>query len=108
MTLFTYTGLHYVILFFLQQQDCQIRDWRQSGERLLNNCVMQHHTGSAPGTMVRGGIDFHSRILLVRIAGTLNIQLYISQVLESVACRAHAFSAYMFSIIHLYYSHTAT
>ncbi|GFV95965.1 transposable element Tcb1 transposase [Trichonephila clavipes] len=45
---------------------------------------MHRHTGSAPGIMVWGGIEYHSRTPLVRISGTLNSQRYISEVLESV------------------------
>ncbi|GFY25196.1 transposable element Tcb1 transposase [Trichonephila clavipes] len=51
------------------------------GERILN---MHRHTGPAPGIMVRGGIGYHSHSPLVRIAGTLNSQRYISEVLEPV------------------------
>ncbi|GFW16712.1 transposable element Tcb1 transposase [Trichonephila clavipes] len=43
-----------------------------------------HPTGSEPGIMVWGGIGYHSRTPLVRIAGTLNSQHYISEVLEPV------------------------
>ncbi|GFT84128.1 transposable element Tc3 transposase [Trichonephila clavipes] len=46
---------------------------------MLNSCVMHRHTGPAPGIMVSGGIGYHSRIPLVRIAGTLNSQRYISR-----------------------------
>ncbi|GFX57269.1 transposable element Tcb1 transposase [Trichonephila clavipes] len=49
---------------------------------MLNSCVMHRHTGNALGIMVWGGIGYHSRTPLVRIAGTLNIQSYISKVLE--------------------------
>ncbi|GFU86022.1 transposable element Tcb1 transposase [Trichonephila clavipes] len=49
-----------------------------------NSCVMHSHTGPAPGIMVWGGIGYYSRILLVRIASTLNNQRYISEVLEPV------------------------
>ncbi|GFU54506.1 transposable element Tcb1 transposase [Trichonephila clavipes] len=52
---------------------------------MLNSCVMHHHSGPAPGIMEWGGIGYHSRTLLVRIAGTLNSQCYISEVLEPVA-----------------------
>ncbi|GFW49954.1 transposable element Tcb1 transposase [Trichonephila clavipes] len=45
---------------------------------------MHRHTGPAPGIMVWGGIGYHSRTPLVRIAGTLNSQSYISEVLEPV------------------------
>lgn len=70
--------------FCLQHHDGRIRVWRHRGERLLNCCVMHRHTGPAPGIMVWGGIGFHCRTPLVRIAGTLNSQRYISEVLEPV------------------------
>ncbi|GFX94108.1 transposable element Tcb1 transposase [Trichonephila clavipes] len=68
----------------LQHHDGWIRVWRQRGERMLNSCVMHRHTGPAPGIMVWGGIGYHSRTPLVRIAGTLNSQHNISEVLEPV------------------------
>ncbi|GFX10768.1 transposable element Tcb1 transposase [Trichonephila clavipes] len=54
----------------LQHHDGRIRVWRHHGERMLNSYVMQRHTGPAPGIMVWGGIEYHSRTPLVRIAGT--------------------------------------
>ncbi|GFW24104.1 transposable element Tcb1 transposase [Trichonephila clavipes] len=69
---------------WLQHHDSRIRVWRYRGERLLNSCVMHHHTGPAPSIMVRDGIGYHSRTLLVRIAGTLHSQRYISEVLGPV------------------------
>ncbi|GFV33356.1 transposable element Tcb1 transposase [Trichonephila clavipes] len=45
---------------------------------------MHRHSGPVPGIMVWGGIGYHSRTPLVRIAGTLNSQRYISGVLEPV------------------------
>ncbi|GFT87115.1 transposable element Tcb1 transposase [Trichonephila clavipes] len=68
----------------LQHHDGRIRVWRHRGERMLNSCVMHHHTGPAPGIMVWGGIGYHSRTPLVRIAGTLNNRCYMSEVLEPV------------------------
>ncbi|GFT41408.1 transposable element Tcb1 transposase [Trichonephila clavipes] len=68
----------------LQYYDGQIRVRRHRGEKVLNSCDMHHHIGPAPGIMVWCGIGYHSRTLLVRIAGTLNSQRYISEVLESV------------------------
>ncbi|UYV71893.1 hypothetical protein LAZ67_9000960 [Cordylochernes scorpioides] len=65
--------------FCLQHHDGQIRVWRHRGERMLNSCVMHRHIGPAPGIMVLGGIGYHSRTPLVRIAGTLNNQRYISE-----------------------------
>ncbi|GFX11416.1 transposable element Tcb1 transposase [Trichonephila clavipes] len=45
---------------------------------------MNRHTDPAPCIMVWGGVGYHSRTPLVRIAGTLNSQRYISEVLEPV------------------------
>ncbi|UYV63320.1 hypothetical protein LAZ67_2003740, partial [Cordylochernes scorpioides] len=70
--------------FCLQHHDGRIRVWRHRGERMLKICAMHRHTGPAPGIMVWGGIGYHSRTPLVRIAGTLNSQRYISEVLEPV------------------------
>ncbi|GFU41950.1 transposable element Tcb1 transposase [Trichonephila clavipes] len=50
----------------------------------MNSCVMHHQTGPASGIMVWGGIGYHSRTPLVRIAGTLNSQRYMFEVLEPV------------------------
>ncbi|GFV73188.1 transposable element Tcb1 transposase [Trichonephila clavipes] len=47
---------------------------------MLNSCVMHRHTGPATGIMVWGGIGTP----LVRIAGTLSSQRYISEVLKAV------------------------
>ncbi|GFX27657.1 transposable element Tcb1 transposase [Trichonephila clavipes] len=69
----------------LQHHDGRIQVWRPRGERMLNSHVMHRHTGHAPGIMVWGGIGYHSRTLLIRIAGTINSQRYISDVLEPVS-----------------------
>ncbi|GFV51316.1 transposable element Tcb1 transposase [Trichonephila clavipes] len=45
---------------------------------------MHPHTGYVPGIRVWGGIVFSCRIHLVRIAGTLDNQRYISEVLDPV------------------------
>ncbi|GFW57170.1 transposable element Tcb1 transposase [Trichonephila clavipes] len=68
----------------LQHHDGRIRVWRHRGESMLNSCVMHRHTGPRSGIMVKSGILYHSRTLLVRIAGTLNSQRYISEMLEPV------------------------
>ncbi|GFX04429.1 transposable element Tcb1 transposase [Trichonephila clavipes] len=68
----------------LQHHDGRIRVGRHRGERMLNSCVMHHHTGAAPGITVWDGIGYHSGTSLVHIAGTLNSQRYISEVLEPV------------------------
>ncbi|GFV76098.1 transposable element Tcb1 transposase [Trichonephila clavipes] len=51
---------------------------------MLNNCVVHHNSGPAPGIMVWCGIGYHSHPPLVRIVGTLNSERYISEVFESV------------------------
>ncbi|GFV61051.1 transposable element Tcb1 transposase [Trichonephila clavipes] len=66
----------------LQHYDDRIRVWRHHGESMLKSCVMHNHTGPALVIMVWGGIGYHSRTPLVRIAGTLNSQSYISEVLD--------------------------
>ncbi|UYV60256.1 hypothetical protein LAZ67_1000569 [Cordylochernes scorpioides] len=71
--------------FCLQHHDGRIRVWRHRGERMVNSCVMHRHTGPAPGIMVWGGIGYHSRTPLVRIAGTLNSQRYISEITSPAA-----------------------
>ncbi|GFW39067.1 transposable element Tcb1 transposase [Trichonephila clavipes] len=68
----------------LQHHDGRIRIWRHLGERMLNSCFMHRHTGPEPGIMVWGGIRYPSGPPLVRIAGTLNSQRYISEVLEPI------------------------
>ncbi|GFU87615.1 transposable element Tcb1 transposase [Trichonephila clavipes] len=64
----------------LQHHYGRIRVWRHRGERILNSCVMHRHTGPAPAIMLWGGIGYHSRTLLARIASTLNSQRYISEI----------------------------
>ncbi|GFV83672.1 transposable element Tcb1 transposase [Trichonephila clavipes] len=68
----------------LQHHYGWIRVWRHHGEMMLNSYVMHRHTGPAPGIMVWGGIGYHSRNHLIRVAGTLNSQRCISEVLEPV------------------------
>ncbi|GFY32855.1 transposable element Tcb1 transposase [Trichonephila clavipes] len=68
----------------LQHHNSWIRVWRHRRERMLNSCFILCHTGPAPDIMVWSSIGYHSRTALVRIAGTLNGQLYISEVLEPV------------------------
>ncbi|GFX59361.1 transposable element Tcb1 transposase [Trichonephila clavipes] len=46
--------------------------------------LMHRYTGPAPGIIVWGGIGYHSRTPLVPIAGTLNSQHFISEVLYPV------------------------
>ncbi|GFY21037.1 transposable element Tcb1 transposase [Trichonephila clavipes] len=68
----------------LQHHDGRIRVWIHRAERMLNSCVMHHHTGPALRFMVRSGIGYHSRTPLVRIAGIVDSLRYISEVLEPV------------------------
>ncbi|GFV30853.1 transposable element Tcb1 transposase [Trichonephila clavipes] len=81
-----------VVVFTVESCTCpqhhngRIQVWRHRGERMLNICVMHRHTGSALGLWYgAGGIGCHSSTPLVRIAGILNSQRYISEVLEPVA-----------------------
>ncbi|GFT89790.1 transposable element Tcb1 transposase [Trichonephila clavipes] len=36
----------------IQHHDGRIRVWRHRGERMLNSCVIQRHTGPRPGIMI--------------------------------------------------------
>ncbi|GFU75445.1 transposable element Tcb1 transposase [Trichonephila clavipes] len=36
----------------LKHHDGRIRVWRHRGERMLNSCVMYHHTAPSPGIMI--------------------------------------------------------
>ncbi|KFM62725.1 Transposable element Tcb1 transposase, partial [Stegodyphus mimosarum] len=54
--------------FCLQHHDGRIRVSRHRGERMLNSYVMHRRTVATPGIMVWGGIGYHSRTPLVRIA----------------------------------------
>ncbi|GFW19586.1 transposable element Tcb1 transposase [Trichonephila clavipes] len=49
-----------------------------------NSCAIHRQIVPAPGIVVWGSIGYHSLTSLVRIAGTLNSQRYISEVLEPV------------------------
>ncbi|KFM75221.1 Transposable element Tcb1 transposase, partial [Stegodyphus mimosarum] len=76
--------------FGLHHHDGRIRVWRHRGERMLNSCVMHRRLhrvlwyGVVWHRVLWYGIGYHSRTPLVRIAGTLNSQRYISEVLEPV------------------------
>ncbi|GFX37533.1 transposable element Tcb1 transposase [Trichonephila clavipes] len=73
-----------VLRICLQHRDGRFRVRRHRAERMCDSCVLHHHTGPAPGIVVWGGIGYHSHTSLVRIAGTLNNQRYISELLEPV------------------------
>ncbi|GFV69761.1 uncharacterized protein TNCV_1349141 [Trichonephila clavipes] len=68
----------------LQHYDGRIRVWIHRGQRMLNNCIMHHHTGPTPSIMASGGNGYHSYTPLECIAGTLNRQRFITEVLEPV------------------------
>ncbi|GFX02823.1 transposable element Tcb1 transposase [Trichonephila clavipes] len=51
----------------LQHHDGRIRVWRHRGEKMLNSCVMNRHTGPAPGLWYLGGIGYHSRTPLIEL-----------------------------------------
>ncbi|GFT93432.1 transposable element Tcb1 transposase [Trichonephila clavipes] len=68
--------------FCLQHHDRGI--WRHRGESLLSCCVTHHHVGPAAVIKALDGIGFQCHTPLARIAGTLNSQRYICDVLEPV------------------------
>ncbi|GFU56904.1 transposable element Tcb1 transposase [Trichonephila clavipes] len=60
------------------RRHCLEAPWREDAEQL------HRHTGPAPDIVVLGGVGYHSRTPLVHIAGTLNNQCFIYEVLEPV------------------------
>ncbi|GFV27133.1 transposable element Tcb1 transposase [Trichonephila clavipes] len=68
----------------LQYHDGQIRSLEHRGERMLNSCVMHTHTCPTPSIIVWGGIGYHSRSPLARIACILKSRCYMSKVSEPV------------------------
>ncbi|GFW58512.1 transposable element Tcb1 transposase [Trichonephila clavipes] len=70
--------------FCLQHHNGRIHVYRYPGDLLPDGCVMHSHTGPASGIIVWSGIGFHCHTPLIRIAGALNSQHYISEVLENI------------------------
>ncbi|GFV60641.1 transposable element Tcb1 transposase [Trichonephila clavipes] len=68
----------------LQHHDGRIRVWRHRGEDAEQLRYAPPHGSCTGYYMVWDGIGYHSRTPLVRIAGTLNSQRNISEVLEPV------------------------
>lgn len=69
--------------FNLSNNDGRIRVRRHRGERNLEGCIRQRHTGPTPGVMVWGAIGYHSRTRLLRIEGNLNAHRYIEEVVRA-------------------------
>lgn len=66
----------------LEYNDGRVRVRRYRGERLLPQCVIQRHTARTPGIMVWGAIGYNCRSHLVHIAGNLNSDRYIREIVE--------------------------
>ncbi|GFT58835.1 transposable element Tcb1 transposase [Trichonephila clavipes] len=62
------------------RRQCLETPWRGDVEQLR----YARHTSPVPGIIVWGGIGYHYRFSVVRIAGTLNSRCYISEMLEPV------------------------
>ncbi|GFX68363.1 transposable element Tcb1 transposase [Trichonephila clavipes] len=63
------------------------------GDTVVRGCWIvrcYRHTGPAPSIMVWGGIGFHYHTPLVGLAGTLNSQRYMSEVLEPFGFPIHS------------------
>ncbi|UYV68403.1 hypothetical protein LAZ67_5004220 [Cordylochernes scorpioides] len=60
--------------FCLQHHDGRIRVWRHGVERMLNSCVVHHHTVLHRVLWYGAVLDITLALLYVRIAGTLNSQ----------------------------------
>ncbi|GFX20071.1 transposable element Tcb1 transposase [Trichonephila clavipes] len=71
--------------FNLWHHDSRIRVRRYAGERHIPECIIEHHSGRAPGVMVWGAIAYHGRSQLLRIVGNLISTRYINEVLQAQA-----------------------
>ena len=68
--------------FNVSYSDGRIRVRRYRGERNLEGCIVERHSGQTPGVMVWGAICYNNRSRLIRIEGTLNSNRYLAQVVE--------------------------
>ncbi|GFS66271.1 transposable element Tcb1 transposase [Trichonephila clavipes] len=75
----------------LQHHDGRIRVWRHRGERLLNSCVMRHHTGPAPGIMITSPVATPDQLWeRVEAAWSAVPQEHIQSLFESMPRRVAA------------------
>lgn len=68
--------------FCLNRSDGRERVWRREGERYAECCIREVDRWGGPSVMVWGGITTNDRTELVTIAGNLNAQRYVNEVLE--------------------------
>ncbi|UYV68687.1 hypothetical protein LAZ67_6000439 [Cordylochernes scorpioides] len=70
--------------FSLGVHDDRIHVRRSPHEGSNQDCIVEGHTARIPGFMVCDGIIYKSRIPLFFIQATMNVQLYIADVLQPV------------------------
>ncbi len=68
--------------FCLKTVDGRLRVWRRRGERFADNCVQPVTAFRGGSVMVWAGIRLAGRTQLVPIAGNLNSQRYIAEILQ--------------------------
>ncbi|GFX23708.1 transposable element Tc1 transposase [Trichonephila clavipes] len=59
--------------FHLWDHDGRLCVRRYAGERCLQECVFERHSGVTPGVMVWGAISYHERSTLLRIEGVTKL-----------------------------------
>ncbi|GFX54199.1 transposable element Tcb1 transposase [Trichonephila clavipes] len=69
--------------FNLSSDDNRVRVWRPRGERLNPAFALQRHTAPTAGVMVWGAIVFSTRSPLVSIRGTMTVQWFVHDILQS-------------------------
>ncbi|GFX57210.1 transposable element Tcb2 transposase [Trichonephila clavipes] len=69
--------------FNLGSDDNRVRVWRPRGERLNPAFALQRHTAPTDGVMVWGARAYNTRSSLVLIRGTITVQRYVHDILQS-------------------------
>ena len=64
--------------FNLHHHDGRRREWRRRGERLADNCIIQHYRFGGDSVHRRSGISFLHRSPLSVFREPVNVQIYIS------------------------------
>ncbi|GFU52115.1 transposable element Tcb1 transposase [Trichonephila clavipes] len=73
----------------LQHHDVRLRVWRHRGERMLNSCIMHHHTGPAAGIMGLAIAIFQQDNVQTHVARIVQ-RFFVNQQIEWLSWLAHS------------------
>ena len=74
--------------FTMSFHDGRNRVWRRRGERYEDATVQEHDRYGGGSVMVWGGMSMHTRTPLHQVAGNLNGQRYVNEILRPIAVPA--------------------